>query len=182
MELMKKILLVALVLMIIPGLFGQDGDAVPPLPRGYQNIQLGLTLDQAREALEAEPSFVFRGDPDVSLLARPNEQIIEAEGAYYIRRGVFQFSEKILYSITLVFNPSLMDFSTLFATLQNKYGPFTSLDPSSVIWENDEVRLILEKPATLKYLYRPTFEALSRQARREESFRALDKADFLERL
>jgi hypothetical protein len=182
MEVMKKPLIAALFLLSTLILSGQDRDAVMPLPRGFQEIQLGLTLEQVREALEAEPYFAFRGDPDVSLLARPNEQIIEAEGAHYIQRGIFQFSEKILYSITLVFNPSLMDFSTLFSTLEGKYGPFTSLDPSLVIWENEEIRMILEKPATLKYLHRPTFEALSQQSRREESFRALDKADFLERL
>ena len=118
----------------------------------------------------------------MSLLSRPNEQIIETEGAQYLKQGIFQFNDKILYSITLVFNPSLMDFSTLFSTLEGKYGPFTALNPSSVMWEDDEVRMILEKPATLKYLHRPTFEALAQEARRGESLQALSKSDFLERL
>lgn len=153
-----------------------------PLPRGFRALQLGLSLEAAREILEGEPNFLFRGEPDVSLLSRPNESLIDSRGAGYIERGIFQFHEKVLYSITLVFDPEMMDFSTIFAALVEKYGPFLSLDPTTVRWENDEVRLFLEKPCTLKYLYWPTFEDIRRRAVREESLRALSKAEFLDQL
>lgn len=160
----------------------QEGEPFAPLPRGFRDLRLGLSLEETREILMAEPYFLFRGEPDVSLLARPNESLIDSRGAGYIERGIFQFHDRILYSITLVFDSEMMDFSTVFSTLTEKYGPFLSLDPAVVRWEDEEVRLSLEKPCTLKYLHWPTFENLRREAVREENLRALSQSDFLDQL
>lgn len=181
MEGMNRIVLLLLALLGFSAAAQEEGSG-EPLPRGFRDLQLGLSLEAAREILRGESNFLFRGEPDVSLLARPNESLIDSRGAGYIERGIFQFHEKVLYSITLIFDPETMDFSTVFAALTEKYGPFLSLDPRAVRWEDEEVRLFLEKPCTLKYLYWPTFEKIRRQAVREESLTALNKAEFLDQL
>lgn len=153
-----------------------------PLPTGFRELQLGLDLEEIQERLSRDPNFFFRGEPDVSLLKTPNESIIECEGTYYIAWGIFQFHEKSLYSITLRFDPALMDFSTLFSQLLDKYGEFDSLDPKSVRWENEEILLLLEKPATLKYLYLPTFNAIRAQRKVGEDVELRERALLLDEL
>ncbi len=40
----------------------------------------------------------------------------------------------------------------MFYNFKEKYGEFNSLSPKKVIWENEKVRIILEKPLIIKYV------------------------------
>ena len=74
-------------------------------PLGFAEIEMGMELDRVKELLTRDSQFKFRGDPDVSLLASPNESLIETEGFSFIDRAYFQFHEGKLYTIILALDP-----------------------------------------------------------------------------
>ena len=47
----------------------------PGVPRTFRNLSLGMSMEAVKEVLAADGLFAYRGDPDVSLLPRPNEKI-----------------------------------------------------------------------------------------------------------
>ena len=150
------------------------------VPKGFDRLVLGLDIDRVKEILAEDPNFDFRGDPDVSMLLRPNESLIECGGFSFIDRAYFQFYEKKLYTMTLVMNDLLIDHYTLYTAFVEKYGEPDELSPAGAVWESEETRFVLERPLSVKYLDVRVFEALKRQGRIEESSRDLSKEQFLD--
>ncbi len=150
------------------------------LPLGFQEYRLGMSLQEVKETLRRDSNFRYRGDPDVTFLLRPNTNLIDVEGGFFIRRGYFQFREERLIILTLELQPQRLDYFSLFTTLSKKYGEPTRLDPSGAFWENEEVLLSLEKPLTVKYQDRRTMEELRQAARTEQTLQALTRERFLD--
>lgn len=153
------------------------GEMPAELVRGFRDITLGMTMDETKEALKADPWFLFRGDPDVSLLAVPNETLIDCAGTGYISRALFQFDQDRLFTITIVVNNRRSDYYSLFTTLTAKYGEFDSLSPEMVIWDDGATRMTLERPLTVKYIDREVLDRKREESRTgrdllEESHRA----------
>ncbi len=169
--------IIILFVILLPPLVAQETEE---LPSGFNDITLGLTMDQAGQALLEEPYFLFRGEPDVSLLASPNESLIDCRGADYIERGLFQFHDDSLFIISIILNTGRMDYHSMFTALVMKYGEFTYLNPEMAVWENETVRLSLEKPLTVKYIHRETFEILRSEASRGINLENMTRQDFIE--
>jgi hypothetical protein len=129
-------------------------------PNGFRAITLGMSLDSVKESLRADSNFRYRGDPDVSLVPRTSQSVIECEGAGYVRRAYFQFEKDKLFIMILILDPSRIDHYALFSSLVRKYGEPSSLSPRESAWEFESVRLTLERPLTVKYVERRTFAAL----------------------
>lgn len=161
---------------------GQAAETVPAItaPSGFNLIKLGLDIDVVKKALQADSNFLFRGDPDVSMLSQPNESIIETEGAIFVDRAYFQFHERKLYTIILELNPTRLDHFTLYTTLVDRFGEPSFLDPSEVVWEFDETRVSLERPLRVKYIDIRVLETLSAAERRIESLDRLSRDGFLD--
>ena len=149
-------------------------------PTGFNLIELGLDLDEVKEVLEADSNFFFRGDPDVSMLARPNEALIETEGTTFVSRAFFQFHERNLYIIILELDADRMDHFTMYATFLERYGDPDYLDPNEVVWDFGEVRLSLERPLRIKYVDVPVFESILASERQVESLRRVSRDGFLD--
>ena len=133
------------------------------LPRGYRGVTLGMNLDTTKSTLKKHPEFGYHGDRDVSLLPGENRVLIETDaesghGSNFLKECYFQFYEDNLYLITINVNKEKMDYYSMFTTLTEKYGPPTSLNPNTSKWENDTTIVYLEKPLTLKYIDKKTFE------------------------
>ena len=150
------------------------------LPRGFQDILLGLPMPEVKKLLEKNPYFAYRGDPDVSLAPVDKQPIIETAGVHFVSSGIFQFHNNALYTITIALNPQILDFYTMFTTLSNKYGDPTSLSPDEVVWENDQVRLSLEKPLTIKYIDRVVFNQIRDAGKAQQSLQQLSRQDFVQ--
>jgi hypothetical protein len=116
----------------------------------------------------------------VTLLPRPNYTVIECEGAVFIARGFFQFHEKELYIIILMLDREKIDYFTMYTTLKEKYGDPSYLDPEQVVWENEAVRMSLERPLQIKYVELETFEELKQSSEAEESMEQYTRDRFLE--
>lgn len=159
-------------------LWGQTAET-ETLPRDFSGIALGMGLQEVKDLLLIDTNFDFRGDPDVSLLARPNETLIECTGFTYIDRAFFQFYEGSLYTIIIMLDTSELDHYTMYSHLSGKYGDPSALDPSRSMWESEEVVLSLERPLTVKYVDRQVFESIRRAGEAEETMRALSRDDFV---
>lgn len=133
------------------------------IPTGYRDINLGMTLDETKEALLKDSAFGYHGDRDVSLIPGTSKILIETDAEYghgsdFLRQCYFQFYDDSLFIITINVNPEKMDYYSIFSKLCQKYGEPNSLDPKSAKWENDNYSMTLEKPLTLKYIDKETFK------------------------
>lgn len=171
--------IIPLLLLLIPDGVGAQEEA-ETLSRGFQELQLGLSLEATRERLRGNGNFLYRGAPDVSLRPFDQEESIETEGRGYMERGAFHFADGTLYIITLFLDRDRLDYFTLYRTLEDKYGEPDSLSPRDAVWENEETTLILERPLTVKYIDRGIFEERIAEGRMGESIRAQSRENFLD--
>ena len=84
------------------------------LPKGYDGIELRMGLEQVKSLLMERPNFGYRGERDVSLLPGENRVLIETNGTAQLNRCFFQFSDEMLYTITINFRQKKMDFFPFF--------------------------------------------------------------------
>lgn len=130
------------------------------LPSSFHDIGLGMTIDEVKEVLRKDSSFVYRGDRDVSLLNNKNRSLIEANGTHFVKRGSFQFYDEKLYSIVIQMNPENIDYYSIYSSLVEKYGEPNIVDQKKSLWEDDHIRLILERPLTIKYIELSVFKEI----------------------
>lgn len=180
MKLKKSILAIFFITIIIP-IFSEE------LPRGFHNIELGMSLEETKSELLKDYDFGYHGDSDVSLLPGINKTLIETDtsrsiGSPFLERCYFQFSEERLYIITININTEKMDYYSIFTTLCNKYGNPQNLNPNSATWQNDDVTMSLEKPLTLKYIDNQIFEELKQYSNIEKSGEEKTRQMFLDEL
>jgi hypothetical protein len=152
------------------------------ISKGYDKLVLGMAYQAAYDTLVGNPALDYRGKPDVSMSPGREEKIIESRGGRYIQRGVFQFREEKLFTIILEMNPLQLDYFTLFTSFSQRYGDPKSLDPNQAIWEDASVRLILEKPCTVKYLDRPVIDAIIQSATVKAARQEETRQQFIDRL
>ena len=167
-------------LLLTVGLLAAVCAAAQPPTRGFRGVELGMSLEEVKGKLTADPLFGFRGDPDVSLLPSAQQTLVECAGSSWIRRSFFQFQDGRLLSIILVLDTRRLDYYTLFNTLSRKYGNSTRLDPSEAVWEFPGVRLSLERPLSVKYLDTVVFERLREQGQAGETLSEMSQKMFLE--
>ena len=147
---------------------------------GFRAIRLGMALDDAKRALQAEPYFAYRGDPDVSFLPLSEQTLIECGGTSYISRAYLQFRDKRLATITLVLDAGRIDHYSLFIRLTDKYGPHAELNPSRVLWRFAAVDFALERPLTVKYIDRKAFDEEQTRGVAREALDDISRRRFLE--
>lgn len=163
------------------GLFAKD------IPDGYGKIKLGMTLDEAKEALKKNSEFGYHGERDVSLLPGENRVLIETDaekgyGGNFLTRCWFQFYEEKLYTIIINVNKDKMDYYTMFTNLCEKYGDPVMLNPQKAVWKDDSFTMSLEKPLSLKYVDNKTFEELQNRSGVPEGVTQMTREMFLDGL
>lgn len=169
-----------LAIFLLVTVWGGSLGAIEPLTPGFEVFRLGMSLDELKTALSTSTYFLYTGDPDVTLLNRPNTNLIDVPGLTYFHRGVFQIVDGKLYSIALEVNPEKVSYFDLFTSLTKKYGDPTGLDPSAARWESDAVRLTLEKPLTVKYVDMVTFLRIQKTGKSDQAMETLTRQKFLE--
>ena len=173
-------LIAFLIFFLLPhNLFSQEEPLILP-PRGFRGIELTMGIEEIKEHLLSDPLFDYRGDPDVSFLPASQQTLIECSGNSYIERAYFQFHEGRLYIMILCLDQKKLDYYTMFSTLSNKYGDPQTLSPSDAVWDFEELRLSLERPLSIKYIDKKSFNDLREKGRAEEGLRDIAKRKFLE--
>lgn len=153
-----------------------------PLQRGFSSVTLGMGLDAVKQMLQQDDFFRYRGDPDVSLIPSTNTPLIDAAGRAYIRRGLFQFRENQLYLISLVLDGGRIDYFSVYESLVRQYGEPDSLSPQLTVWTDDQTRISLERPLTVKYTDVTTFDAIVEEGQMLEALEDISRDLFLEQL
>ena len=159
-----------------PGLAPENPDPVSGQFRGYM---LGMSLDNLKSALIEDQLFRFRGDRDVSFLPIREETLVETTGASFIRRAHFQLNDEAVYIMSFSLDTRLIDHYSVFTTFIRRYGEPILLNPSEAVWENDEVRVSIERPLTVKYIDTVVFSRLTEESRAIESREMLRREEFL---
>ena len=156
-----------------------------PLPDGYGDVHLGMSLDETKQQLLKNPDFGYSGDRDVSLLPGDARILIETNasggrGSSFLNQCWFQFYNEQLYIITININTQKTDYYSLFTTLCNKYGEPQSLDPQKAVWKSDSITMQLEKPLSIKYIDNETFDMLKTASTIEKSYEEKNQQMFLD--
>lgn len=165
-----------------PSVFAQSNssNSTKTLPKGYSDIQLGLSVDEVKERLKKNSIFGFRGDRDVSLLPTEERVLIETPGSSFFSRCWFQFYDDKLYAIILNVNQERMDYYSMFTKFCENYGKPDSLNPNKSEWKNDDVIVSLERPLTVKYIDVAVYDDLVEQGKQLESTESYLRQKFLE--
>lgn len=167
---MKKYTLLALCLFFSFILCADDVKSFnkEELPTSFHEIGIGMSLEDVKDKLKNDASFAYRGDRDVSLLNNQNRSSIESEGVHFVKRGSFQFYNEKLYSIIVQMNPNNIDYYSIYSSLIEKYGEPNLVDQKKALWENESIRLVLERPLTIKYIDLSVFnEILASKTKKE---------------
>ena len=77
-------------------------------------------------------------------------------------------------------NKDKIDYYTLFNTLSEKYGKYNSFSPEIVMWQINNITLLLDRPVTVKYIDKGVFDSLKEQGRPGKSSDILSLERFLE--
>ncbi|MBO5236766.1 MAG: hypothetical protein J6B32_06630 [Spirochaetaceae bacterium] len=152
------------------------------LPNGYSTVTLGMSVEEAKEALKKSPAFGYNGNQDVSLLPGENRTLITTDGVLFFNECWFQFDNDRLYIITLNLNPEQIDYYSIFKTLCDKYGEPISLSPEKSEWNNGTVQMVLERPLALKYTDVAVFNELQESSNVRESAQEFNRQNFLDSL
>ncbi|MBP7264536.1 MAG: hypothetical protein KBB32_10185 [Spirochaetia bacterium] len=177
---MKRAMTFILAMVAAAAAFSQDADqSSAAVPREWRGIALGMGMEEVKAALAKDSLYFYRGEPDVSLLPRPNESIIEVAGLSYVQRAFFQFYEGKLFVMIFAMDESKMDHYSLFTTLSAKYGKPDTLSPSESVWTDGTTRLSLERPLAVKYMDIAVFEAILAAGQEERSVEDVLRSDFL---
>jgi hypothetical protein len=155
------------------------GEEYAPLPRSFRDYRLGMALEDLKGALEQDGLFHFRGDPDVSFLPVREENLVETTGSSFVRRAFFQFREGRLFIMAFSLNTALVDHYSVFTSLVKKYGEPGKLDPREAIWESEDTRISLERPLTVKYIDKTTFNGILDESQARDSGAVRLREDFL---
>ena len=140
-----------------------------PLPRSFRKLQLGMSLDDLKDELAADGLFEFRGDRDVSFLPAKEENLVETTGLSFIRRAFFQLREGKVFIMAFSLDTQRIDHYSVFVSLIKKYGEPVSLNPHESVWEDEETRVSLERPLTIKYIDMAVFKEIIGESRAEET-------------
>ena len=134
------------------------------VPRQFRELSLGQNIDALKTALTRDGIFRFRGDRDVSFLPVREETLVETTGLSFVRRAYFQLSGGAVYIMSFTLDTRLMDHYSVFTSFVKKYGEPVNLSPGEAVWENDDTRVSIERPLTIKYLDKAVFNRLVEEA------------------
>lgn len=185
----RKIKLVTLLIIVLSFslCFAQqqgENENSTKLPNGYGGVNLGMSVEETKDALKSNGDFGYNGDRDVSLLPGENRVLIETDARDFARWSFleqcwFQFYDDKLYTMILNLNKTKVDYYSVYSSLVEKYGEPNEFSPERAVWKNDDVQLSLERPLLLKYIDLETFDSLVEEAMVEQTGQEKLREDFL---
>ena len=131
-----------------------------PLSDGYKNIKLGMSQQEVKSILQKSTDFNMKKEEILSFRMEPDTEIISTEGYGYIIFGYFHFSHDQLFQILLKLSEEKVGYYYLLTNFTNRFGKPQKFSPTRAIWENEKIRIVIEKPCTLKYIYLPVWNGL----------------------
>jgi hypothetical protein len=150
------------------------------LPRTFRELSLGMSLDDLKAGLKKDELFNFRGDRDVSFLPAREQSLVETTGRSFIRRAFFQLRDGEVFIMAFSLNTTLVDHYSIFTNLVTKYGEPSFLDPKKAVWETENTLVSLERPLTVKYIDKLTFNDIIDEASLIEGQEVKNRREFID--
>ena len=179
----KRIFLVISIFFIlisgIPAQEPEDTNSQQELPRQFRELALGMTLEELKDNLTSDSYFNFRGERDVSFLSAREQSLVETTGSSFIRRAFFQLRDGEVFIMSFSLNTQIIDHYSVFMRFVERYGQPTWLDPTASIWENEETRISIERPLTVKYIDKNVFNDIVSESTLIESGQVWLRQEFL---
>ena len=152
---MRKIILIIIVIFFVSFLFGVEN-----LSDGYKEIKLGMNKEVVRNILKKSRDFSMKKEELLTIRIQPDTEIISTEGLGFILLAYFHFHHDQLFQIFLKINENKIGYYFFLKKLSARFGAPSKFSPKKSIWENERVRIIIEKPCNLKYIYLPVWNGL----------------------
>lgn len=157
-------------------------NCIEPLSDGYKDIKLGMSKENVQSILEKSIEFNFKREEILTFRLEPDTEIISTEGLNYIINAYFHFSHDKLFQIILKLDESKIGYYYLLKKFTERFGKSTELSPARSIWDNDKIRLIIEKPCTVKYIYLPIWNGLLKSDNTSDNLIDLNREKFIDGL
>ncbi len=168
------------VFFIIVNLFLLSG--IELLSDGYQGIKLGMKKDQVMNIINNSPDFNPLKDEILTVRLEPDTEIITTEGTGFIELAYFHFHNEDLFQILFKISQDKIGYYTLLKNLTARFGNPKKLNPKKAYWENDRVKIVIEKPCTLKYQFLPVWNTLITKDNSSDTLNKIIRDEFLKKL
>ncbi|HOJ65153.1 MAG TPA: hypothetical protein PLE45_12120 [Spirochaetota bacterium] len=152
------------------------------LTDGYKDIKLGMSKSQVEELLKNSPDFIPQREEILSIRIEPDTEIITVEGTTFIEIAYFHFNKDKLFQIFLKINEKKIGYYILLKRFTDKFGKPSGLEPKSAFWQNSNVKIVIEKPCTLKYIYLPIWNELTKTDDKLKNYIEQAREDFINNL
>ncbi len=173
-----KLFFVFLMIFIINGLtYSQE-----PLSDGYKNIKLGMSKEEVQNILMKSIEFNYKKEEILTFRLEPDTDIISTEGYGYIINAYFHFHQDQLFQIILKISEDKIGYYYILKNFTTRFGKSTNLSPTRSIWDNEKIRIVLEKPCTLKYVYLPVWNGLLKEDVTSDNILELNRQKFVDDL
>jgi hypothetical protein len=149
------------------------------LPKGFRSYELGMGMDEVKAILKEDDLLAYSGDADVSLLPSGTGSVIDVPGDSFIKRATFQFIDDKLWAMVFTLDTLKIDHYSVFTAMSAKHGKPGRIDPKESVWEDEKVRVSIERPLTVKYLDLEALAALNEKAGTEKAYREILRDEFL---
>ena len=156
---MKNLLRIFFVLLIIIN-FVSFIYGIEPLSEGYKDIKLGITQDEAKNILKQSRDFNLKREEILTIRLEPDTEILSTEGFGFINFAYFHFHQDKLFQILLKIDKNRIGYYLLLKKMSTRFGSPSKFSPKRATWQNDKVRIAIEKPCTIKYIYLPIWNNL----------------------
>ena len=152
------------------------------LSDGYKDIKLGMSKKEVSDLLKKSLEFDAKREEILSIRIDPDSEIITAKGLGFINVAYFHFNKDRLFQIFIKLNEKKIDYYSLLKTNTNKYGNPKNLEPTRASWEDSKVKIVIEKPSTIKYLFLSIWNELLKNDNTSDDLNLKLRNTFLENL
>jgi hypothetical protein len=120
--------------------------------KGFFGIRLGMTRSEVIQKAEETDIILVPKNRDVEFFPVEDRKILTLSIEPEVPFIYCQFYDDILLALTAVFDEHHIDYYTLTAEMENRYGGHDRITPSWREWEVDGTLIKVEKPAVVKYM------------------------------
>ena len=119
---------------------------------GWGLFRLGASRTEVIAALKKDPLLAPLEDPESDISEEVRDTLITLMPTRFFTHFSLQFAAGTCYLLRIVFSERYYSYIILYERLKKKYGDPAELDSRQAVWYYQSRRLILERPATVKYL------------------------------
>ena len=182
-----KFIFFIIYISILINLYSQKADSnlnseESPFPLGFLSIKLNMNKENVIVRLSKESIFDTSDQEKLSFRNEPDKEILKIRGINFIKMAYFHFYNDILFQITLDLDMNKISYYDVLIKLQNKYGKPIKFTPETANWENNTIKLSLQRPVILKYISINISKELLEESKESSNFYKISREKFLNSL